>query len=88
MRLKGCEPRISDVVAPVLGTAIRLRVRSFISQMQNDTPVYVDADDAQLVRAIGTINPQPALIPHYRALIRDVIACGFEIKPTGKSVSP
>lgn len=88
LRLNGCEPRISDVVAPALGAEIRLRVRSFISQLQNCTPICVDADDAQLVRAIGTINPQPALIPHYRALIRDVIACGFEIKPTGKSVSP
>lgn len=88
LRLNGSELRVSDVIAPVLGTAIRLRVRSFISQLHNCTPIRVDADDAQLVRAIGAINPQPTLIPHYRALIRDVIACGFEIKPTGKCVSP
>jgi hypothetical protein len=88
LRLSGSELRVSDVIAPALGTALRLRVRSFISQLHNCTPIRVDADDDQLVRAIGTINPQPALIPHYRALIRDVIACGFEIKPTGKSVSP
>lgn len=88
LRLNGSEPRVSSIVAPALGTAIRLRVRSFISQLHNCTPIRVDADDAQLVRAIVAINPQPPLIPHHRALIRDVIACGFEIKPTGKGVSP
>lgn len=88
LRLSGSELCVSDAVAPALGTAIRLRVRSFISQLHKCTPIRVDANDAQLVCAIGTINPPPPLIPHYRALIRDVIACGFEIKPTGKRVSP
>ena len=85
--MNGSELLAPNVATPTLGTAMRLRVRSFISQLRGCTPIRVDADDAQLVCAVGAINPQPALIPHYRALIRDVIACGFEVKRKGKSVS-
>lgn len=87
LRMNGSELLAPNVATPTLGTAMRLRVRSFISQLRGCTPIRVDADDAQLVCAVGAINPQPALIPHYRALIRDVIACGFEVKRKGKSVS-
>ncbi|UZE84007.1 competence protein CoiA family protein [Pseudomonas viciae] len=88
LRLKGCELHSSDVVAPMLLPAMRLRLRSFMSQLQGPAPILVDADDDQLVCTFSSIQPQPALIPHYRALMRDVVACGFEVKPTGKSVSP
>ncbi|WP_148485228.1 competence protein CoiA family protein [Pseudomonas massiliensis] len=90
LRLHGNALRSSDsgIAVPSLKPAMRLRLRSFMTQLQGSALIHVDADDDQLVYALSTLQPQPPLIPHYRALIREVIACGFEVKPTGKSVSP
>ncbi|MBA6104865.1 MULTISPECIES: hypothetical protein [Pseudomonas] len=88
LRLRGSAQCSPDIAAPSLGPSIRSRLRSFMTQLQRTAPIHMDADDDQLVNAFGALQPKPPLIPHYRALIKDVIACGFEVKSSGKSVSP
>ena len=88
LRLRGSALCPSDIAVPSLGAAIRLRLHSFMTQLQGSAPIHIDANDDQLVYAFGALQPQPSLIPHYRALIKDVIACGFEVKSSGNSASP
>ncbi|MDY4388716.1 competence protein CoiA family protein [Pectobacterium aroidearum] len=62
-----------------LSPTLRLRLLSFIFQMRLITPDFIiKNDDLSLVDVLGTLNPETHLLPHYRALVKDVITSGFE----------
>ncbi|MCY1534630.1 hypothetical protein D9M68_700080 [compost metagenome] len=71
-----------------LTPALRSRPLSFILQLRIASPTAVHTDDNTLVGALATMRPEPSLIPHYRSLVREVLACGFEIKRLGEGASP
>ncbi|MGE4404256.1 hypothetical protein [Pseudomonas sp.] len=86
LRLMGTQVLRSSTPALTLNPAVRLRLRSFMSQLQVCAPIKVTTDDYSLVHAFSTIKPHPELIPNYRALAKDILACGFEMKFIGEGV--
>ncbi|WP_459251715.1 competence protein CoiA family protein [Metapseudomonas phytobenefica] len=71
-----------------LTPALRSRLLSFMLQLRIASPTAVHADDNTLVGALATVRPEASLIPHYRSLVKEVLACGFEIKRLGEGASP
>lgn len=62
-----------------LPLALRARLLSFMFQLRISTPTSVYADNALLLKAFAAVQPQPQLIPHYRVLVRDILANGIEL---------
>lgn len=69
-----------------LGHELRFRLLSFILQLRISMPISVKTDDVTLVSVLADISPEPSLIPHYRSLMREVVACGFKLKRQGEGV--
>lgn len=69
----------SDICG-ALTPALRSRLLSFIRQLRLATPVSVGLDDASLVKALDSVRPELPLISHYRSLVKEVLASGFELK--------
>lgn len=62
-----------------LSPVLRSRLFSFILQMRLVTPDFtVNSDDSSLIEALANLQPEPHLLPHYRALVKEVITSGFE----------
>lgn len=63
-----------------LSPALRSRLFSFLLQMRLVTPNFVVSidDDPSLIETLESLQPEPHLLPHYRALVKEVIASGFE----------
>lgn len=70
-----------------LDPSLRSRLISFMFQLQAGGPIAAVSDDYALVRAFAILRPDPQLIPNYRTLVKDVLACGFELKQLGEGVS-
>jgi hypothetical protein len=70
-----------------LSPALRSRLLSFMLQLRLSSPAAMQVDDFALVEALGTAQPESRLIPHYRSLVREVLASGFELKHLGEGVS-
>lgn len=87
LRLAGANEPLTSKMAPVLDHALRLRLSSFMLQLQIGTPFSCATDDYALVQAFLSIKSKPALIPNYRTLAREILACGFEIESIGKGFS-
>lgn len=58
---------------------LRARLLSFMFQLRISTPTSVYADNALLIKAFAALQPQPQLIPHYRVLMREILANGIEL---------
>ena len=68
--------------------ALRARLLSFMLQLRLAVPSTMYADDLKLVEAFARVRPELQLIPHYRSLVKDVLACGFKLKQFGEGISP
>lgn len=68
--------------------ALRSRLLSFMLQLRLAVPSATYVDDHKLVEALAAIRPESQLIPHYRSLVKEVLACGFELKHFGEGTSP
>ncbi|KFE46437.1 competence protein CoiA family protein [Pseudomonas congelans] len=81
MRLTG-SPLVVQVKRAdlVLDHLVRSRLRSFLVQLQAGSTVGLFASDSSLVRAFCALRPPPELLPNYRVLASELLACGFEIK--------
>lgn len=64
----------------ILSPLLRLRLVNFIFQLRVAVPDAIRANDFTLVQALENVQLESNLIPHYRSLIKEVIASGFEIK--------
>ena len=78
----------TDLGRGQLFPALRSRLLSFMLQLQLAVPSVMYADDLKLVEALAAVRPESRLIPHYRSLVKEVLACGFELKYFGEGVSP
>ncbi len=78
---------IAESLLPELGSNLRARLYSFMSQLQIGVPVRTILDDQQLVSAFFLIVPRPELVPHHRALMKKVLACGFKVNSLEKGLS-
>ncbi|MBF3237895.1 hypothetical protein H4N55_14940 [Aeromonas veronii] len=58
---------------------LRIRLLSFMFQLRISTPTSVYEDNALLIKAFAALEPQPQLIPHYRVLMREILANGIDI---------
>ncbi|WP_230632416.1 hypothetical protein [Chromobacterium violaceum] len=67
-----------------LAPALRSRLLSFMLQLRLAVPTVVHEDDVALVGALIAARPELPLIPHYRSLVKEVLACGFELKYLGE----
>ncbi|HFH3733578.1 hypothetical protein [Pseudomonas aeruginosa] len=56
-------------------------------QLQIASPTTVRSDDNSLVGVFAAARPEASLIPHYRSLVKEILACGFEIKRLGEGAS-
>lgn len=65
-----------------LPAALRTRLRCFLSQLHVPTRVVVDVmgDDMGLVHAFAVARPRSELIPQHRSLVKELLACGFELE--------
>ncbi len=70
-----------------LTPALRSRLLSFMFQLQIASPTTVCSDDNSLVGVFAAVRPEASLIPHYRSLVKEILACGFEIKRLGEGAS-
>lgn len=68
--------------------ALRSRLLSFMLQLRLAMPSIMYADDLKLVEALAAVRPELQQIPHYRSLVKEVLACGFKLKHFGKGTSP
>lgn len=68
--------------------ALRLRLLSFMLQLRLAVPSTIPSDDLELVEALAAVRPELQLIPHYRSLVKEILACGFKIKPFWEGPSP
>lgn len=66
---------------------LRSRLLSFMLQLRLAVPSTMYPDDLKLVEALAAVRPELPLIPHYRSLVKEVLACGFELKHFGKGTS-
>lgn len=80
-------PLIAESLSPELGPKLRARVHSFICQLQIGAPVSASVGDVQLVRAFFITTPRPDLVPHYRALTKKILACGFQFNTKKRSLA-
>ncbi|WP_265169262.1 hypothetical protein [Pseudomonas solani] len=87
LRLSGASELLTSKLAPILDPALRRRLGSFMLQLQVGAPLSHATDDQTLVQAFLSIKLKPALIPNYRTLAREILACGFEIKSIGEGFS-
>lgn len=71
-----------------LPPVLRSRLLSFMLQLRLAVPAAVHGDDTALVEALATLRPEPSLVPHYRSLVKEVLACGFKLKRLEEGVSP
>lgn len=71
-----------------LPPALRSRLLSFMLQLRLAVPNAMHADDVALIGALAVTRPEPPLIPHYRSLVKEVLACGFELKHFGEGTPP
>ena len=65
-----------------LTPAIRARLLSFLFRLSRSASRVVRRgarDDASLIETFAKVVPEPELVPHYRALARDLSAGGFDI---------
>ncbi|WP_413731482.1 hypothetical protein [Sodalis sp. RH20] len=76
-----------DGINTKLAPELRTRLLSFIFQMQLASPRAAQMDDLMLVEALVDISPELPLIPHYRSLVSEILASGFELKRLRKGVS-
>ncbi len=70
-----------------LSWSLRLRLQSFLFQLHVGGATTLTGSDQVLVRAFSGSRPRPELLPHYRQLVADVRACGFDIRYSGDGVS-
>jgi len=68
--------------------ALRSRLLSFMLQLRLAVPSTMYADDLKLVEVLAAVRPELQLIPHYRSLVKEVLACGFKLKHFGEGTSP
>ncbi|WP_458645609.1 competence protein CoiA family protein [Klebsiella oxytoca] len=66
------------VISNEISSSLRLRILSFILQMQSINNEVVMVNDSKLLEVLEKLNPKQHLLPHYRALVKEVIASGFE----------
>lgn len=71
-----------------LPPALRARLLSFMLQLGLVAPAFAHADDVTLVEAMAAARPATPLIPHYRSLVKELLACGFKLKRLGEGASP
>lgn len=75
-------PQLASIVGTnkKLSPALCLRLFSFLLQMRLVTPDFIVSSDGDLslIKALESLQPEPHLLPHYRALVKEVIASGFE----------
>ncbi len=77
----------TDSALRPLTPALRSRLLSFIFQLGLVVPASAPDDDVTLVEAIAAASPAPPLIPHYRSLVKELLACGFKLKRLGEGAS-
>lgn len=70
-----------------LSRSLRLRLQSFLFQLHVGGATTLTGSDQVLVGAFSASRPRPELLPHYRQLVADVRACGFDIRYSGDGVS-
>jgi len=80
LSLPGFHPSSSMVdINKRLSSSLRSRLFSFILQIRLVTPDFiVSSDDSALIEALEKLQPELHQLPHYRALVKEVIASGFE----------
>lgn len=80
LSLPGFYPSSSTVdINKKLSSALRSRLFSFMLQIRLVTPDFiVNSDDSTLIEALEKLQPELHQLPHYRALVKEVIASGFE----------
>lgn len=78
----------TDSAPRPLTPALRSRLLSFMFQLGLVVPASAHEDDVKLVDAIAAASPAPPLIPHYRSLVKELLACGFKLKRLGVGASP
>lgn len=81
------EPTSVGCRSRVLPPALRSRLLSFMFQLQIAGPTSVYSNDNALVGALATVRLEASFIPHYRSLVKEILACGFEIKRLGEGAS-
>lgn len=57
---------------------LRLRILSFILQMRHITSAIILNNDISLINELENLQPEPHLLPHYRALVKEVETSGFQ----------
>ncbi|WP_215780715.1 hypothetical protein [Paludibacterium sp. B53371] len=62
-----------------LQPAVRNRLLCFLRQLQVTPPPITSGDDAALVCTLSLVKPEQKLLPHYRALLKEILSSGFEI---------
>lgn len=77
----------TDCARRQLLPALRSRLLSFMLQLRLAVPSTMYPDDLKLVEALAAVRPELPLIPHYRSLVKEVLACGFELKHFVKGTS-
>ncbi|RMM43911.1 hypothetical protein ALQ78_01303 [Pseudomonas syringae pv. aptata] len=70
-----------------LSRSLRLRLQSFLSQLHVGGVTTLTVSDQVLVNAFSASVARPELLPHYRQLLADVRAYGFDIRYLGDGVS-
>lgn len=71
----------SDVNSDIkLSSSLRMRILSFIFQMRLIIPNAILDNDFLLVKMLAGVKAEPHLLPHYRALVKEVKTNGFEFK--------
>lgn len=74
---------LAQATAPCeLPSALRTRLRCFLSQLHVPTRVVVNVmgDDRELVHAFAAARLRPGLIPQHRSLVKELLACGFGLE--------
>ncbi|HDX6426041.1 TPA: hypothetical protein RPP88_004827, partial [Escherichia coli] len=61
-----------------LSPNLRSRILSFILQMGHTLHGFSLNNDFLLVEKLVDLQPEPHLLPHYRALVKEVKTNGFE----------
>lgn len=66
------DEEISSFSYPKLSSSLRLRLFSFLLQLNFKLPLPVNCDDNTLINLLTMANPKSTLIPHYRLLMKEV----------------
>jgi hypothetical protein len=76
--LSACSATVqSEPSAPTLSVELRVRVQSFLFQLQAGPPSGPRVEDRQLIQALTNMRPPPELVPHQRALIKKIMDDGL-----------